>query len=209
MSIVIHKNFVDDSDRQDFLNHINDIRDKFVKNPVGPFRQSYRLDSTEDFTNLHHQYFLRIAKLLNLKEIRIDPFLGILYSIINPGGYIHLHIDKYPPYHTGEFINYRFNLMLNRDDDNSYNPIIKDTTYDVGIKDAWSFPASLLEHKTDIVVGNADRIVLQFGFQLTLQEYEAIIAKQKIKEFHEENSSYGPPRNWKNFFIRTARTDIS
>jgi hypothetical protein len=175
MSVLTHRNFVEENDRIDFLNHIDKISNQFKNNKVGPYRRWCKLDTTDHFTNLHHHYLLKISKKLNLTTIKIDSVSGILYSVIQPGGFIHEHKDSNPPYNTGKFINYRFNLMLDRDSDSSYNPIVDTFEYTIGINDAWSFAASEYLHKTNIINGNSRRVVLQYGFLLKLNEYTSVI----------------------------------
>jgi uncharacterized protein YneR len=56
--------------------------------------------------------------------------------------------------------------MIERDEDDSYNPIIEDVSYRVNKCDAWCFDASTLEHETVKLIGNKNRIVYQFGFMV-------------------------------------------
>jgi hypothetical protein len=67
--------------------------------------------------------------------------------------------------------------MLSREDNDSYNPVICDRSYDVPLNGAWSFAASLLPHGTKVVQGKEQRIVLQFGLMLPIRDYFSLALK--------------------------------
>ena len=75
-----------------------------------------------------------------------------------------MHKDIYlnPKYKNNH--NLRFNIMVDRGDDISYNPIIDGKVYEVGKCDAWCFNASKYKHKTEVIKGPENRVVYQFGF---------------------------------------------
>ena len=210
MSVLVHKNFLSEEDRIFFLNHVNKNLANFQNNPNGPNRKYLRLDNTYFFDQKHFEYLIKISEYLGIKEPKVDPMLGILYSNISKGGFIHLHVDSHPPYHENEFVNYRFNLMLNRGDGDSYDPIVRKEKYEVNTGDAWSFPASLYSHETQPVDGEEPRIVLQFGFILHKKEYEhlfndnELILTKRMKEYYEKNTRNGIARSRKNFFGQSA-----
>ena len=108
--------------------------------------------------------FKRITTTLGIQNATIDPRYGNLVSVLKPGGFIHSHKDFYtlPQYKTNH--NLRFNIMVDRGDDISYNPIIDDKVYEVNKCDAWCFGASKYLHKTEIIKGPENRVVYQFGF---------------------------------------------
>lgn len=208
MSVKVYKNFVKEEHRLLFLEDIKEKDQFFTANPNGPFRKFLRLDNTNFFNDLHQFYLNKIIERLELPRVKIDPMLGILYSNISKNGFIHTHIDSYPPYDTKEFVNYRFNLMLNRSIDNSYNPIIDNVSYDVNNSDAWSFAASIQEHKTLPVFEDEPRLVLQYGFLLTKAEYNNVINNVKLTEkmesYYAKNTRNGIARSRKDFFSQSA-----
>lgn len=206
----IYKNFIEEEHRLSFLKDVEKNKNHFYDNPNGPFRKCLRLDDTNFFNNLHNYYLKKISIVLGLDSVRIDPMLGILYSIITKGGYIHPHIDSYPPYDKGHFVNYRFNMMLNRNIEKNYNPIIKNNSLDIQIGDAWSFSSSLCEHKTLIFESEEPRIVIQYGFMLDKGEYENLFSNEvsiltnRMKEYYAKNSRNGITRSRKNFFSQSS-----
>lgn len=120
----------------------------------------------------------RIVDCLNLKQYKhyvIDPLLGFRISILKPGSFIQLHNDKYDnksviPSKFYTYRHIRFNIMVDRDKDISYNPhfIINDSKFSININsgDAWCFPADAIDHFMPFVTGTKDRIVYQFGFAI-------------------------------------------
>jgi len=210
----VYKNFVDKSDVDYFLADILSKSIKFQPNGMGPHRHFLRINGTEDFQEIHKKYFDKIANTLGIKNPEIDPLLGVLYSQIQKDGHIHKHIDSQDIYESGNFVNYRFNILLQRESGTGYDPIIRGVKHSVNVGDAWSFPASLYEHETEPVSGNKNRIVLQYGFILHKKEYERLfnegelILSKKMKDYHAKNTRNGIARSRKDFFSRTPQ-DIS
>jgi len=210
----IYENFVDESDVKYFLDDILSKFNKFQPNAMGPHRQFLKINDTEDFQDIHKKYFDKIANTLGIKNPEIDPLLGVLYSVISHDGLIHKHIDSQDIYESGNFVNYRFNILLQRESGAGYDPIIRGVKHSVNVGDAWSFPASLYEHETEPVSGNKNRIVLQYGFILHKKEYERLfnegelILSKKMKDYHAKNTRNGIARSRKDFFSRTPQ-DIS
>jgi len=206
----IYENFVDETDVNYFLNDITNKFDKFHPNEMGPHRHFLRINGTEDFQDIHKKYFDKIANTLGIKSPEIDPLLGVLYSVINHDGRIHKHIDSQGIYESGNFVNYRVNILLQRDSGTGYDPIIRGVKHSVNVGDAWSFPASLYEHETEPVSGSKDRIVLQYGFILHKKEYERLfnagelILSKRMKDYHAKNTRNGIARSRKDFFSQPA-----
>ena len=203
----VYKNFIEEEHRLSFLKDIQENLHNFNKNPNGPFREFLRIDNTPIFNDIHNLYLSKIVDCLGLNEVRIDPMLGILYSNISKGGFIHLHIDSYPPYDTKEYVNYRFNLMLNRGTGEEYNPVVENVGYEVNAGDAWSFSASLYEHETKSLFEDTPRIVLQYGFMLDKKQYKnlnGINLTDRMKEYYAKNSRNGIARSRKDFFGQSA-----
>ena len=161
----IYKNFITESERQDLLHYANTMT-LFVNRMEAPYgtRNFRRIDGSDLANSLVNNMFKRITTTLGIQNATIDPRYGNLVSVLKPGGFIHSHKDFYtlPQYKTTH--NLRFNIMVDRGDDISYNPIIEDKTYEVGKGDAWCFGASKYLHKTEIIKGPENRVVYQFGF---------------------------------------------
>lgn len=177
MKYKIFKSFIEKGDIQDLLDPVYSKEQLFRWNNIDDTlnRRGLRIDETEHFQDIHLKYYFKIAKIFNFQLPRVDPFLGILYSRIGQGGNIHPHRDRKFPYDTpSEFINFRFNLMLNRGEGQGYNPIIDDEEIEVNTCDAWCFPASTAVHRTEVITDSIDRIVIQYGFMLTIQEFDNI-----------------------------------
>lgn len=169
---VIYQNFITEEERVQLKNHALDLLEKGalgVNNAtVGNYRNFKSFFNIDELIPLHQEIYHRIVKTLDLKNPVIDPVLGIIISVIKPGGFIHPHSDRYnqffPQY--SQMRNVRFNVMIDRSDDNSYNPNINDVSYKVNKCDAWCFGASELLHKTEKLSGPENRIVYQFGFMM-------------------------------------------
>ena len=211
MSVKIHKNFVEESDRRFLITDMKNREADFSINGAGPNRRFLRIDNTNIYQSIHQKYFDKIVNTLGIKNPEIDPLLGILYSIIRKDGFIHNHIDEQWMYSDGNFVNYRFNLLLQRGDGTGYDPIIQNVPYNVNVGDAWSFPASLYEHRTEPVSGPEERIVIQYGFALHKKEYKKLIDNineptltKQMKEHHAKNTRNGIARSRKDFFGQSA-----
>ena len=161
----VYKNFITESERLELLRHSSTIPLQFnpIKAPLGT-RNFRRIDQNKFSTYLVEQLFERIIDTLNLNNPTIDPMLGQIVSVIKPGGFIHLHRDLYRRPEFKDNHNLRFNIMVDRGTDISYNPIIDGKVYEVNKCDAWCFSATKYPHKTDVVSGPENRVVYQFGF---------------------------------------------
>lgn len=171
----VFKNFVEEDDINVFLEDVYKKQSFFKKNEINGTvnRQGLRLDETEFFEDIHLKYYFKIGQTLGFKLPRVDHYLGILYSRISQGGNIHAHRDRLWPYESEhDFINFRFNLMLNRGEGPGYNPIIEEKEIEVNTGDAWCFPASINSHRSEIIQDTKDRIVIQYGFLVTRKEYD-------------------------------------
>lgn len=143
-------------------------------NSLGPnrFFKTYR--SLDELEEHHKLIYERVVNTLQIKNPIIDPHLGIIISVIKPGGFIHRHKDIYKwNIHTNPALqafihhkNFRFNIMVQRDDHPSYSPHINNNRFDVEECDSWFFDASTFEHETPIIEGDKYRIVYQFGFAI-------------------------------------------
>lgn len=142
------------------------VNGKLNDNPAGPNRNYLNIAGSSFYTEEIHSVYKRIVSHLKLENPMIDPLLGIIISVISPGGFVHEHTDnyerKYPELAFKK--NVRFNIMVDRGEDISYNPQILNQPFIVNLRDAWCFPASHLPHKTSAINGPQKRIVYQFGF---------------------------------------------
>jgi hypothetical protein len=168
----IYRNVINEEERLQLYNHATHLLQtnslKVNEITPGDYRNYKSFYNTEELAPIHQQLYHKVINVLNIKIPIIDPFLGMIISVIKPGGYIHRHKDPYniifPQYSDNK--NIRFNVMIERDEDDSYNPIIEDVSYRVNKCDAWCFDASTLEHETVKLIGNKNRIVYQFGFMV-------------------------------------------
>lgn len=131
----------------------------------------------------------RIVQTLQLQQHWIDPLFGFLACVVFPGGGVQPHNDSYILNYengsVGKFfmdkIHIRFVVMVDREDDVSYDPhivtnierdpsssrlIISKYATRVDIKSAWCFPAGHMEHMTPFIKGDTPRITYQFGFAI-------------------------------------------
>jgi len=163
----IYKKFITEDERLSLLHHATDM-ELFINHIKAPYgtRNYRRIDGSPLANDLVNQLFNRIANTIGIEVPVIDPMLGQIVSVIKPGGFIHLHRDLYPKTEHKNNHNLRFNIMVDRGDDISYNPIIDGKVYEVGKCDGWVFNATKLEHKTAIIKGPENRVVYQFGFMI-------------------------------------------
>jgi len=163
----VYRNFIDENLHGHLKNYAYSLYDKklFTKNLLGPNRFYFMVDKNPDyFSDEIKNLFYKIADFIKIDKPVLDPTLGIIISIIKPGGFIHDHTDAYTHPKLRNNHNVRFNIMIERDTDISYNPVIEDKNIDVNIMDAWCFSASHMRHRTNKITGDKDRLVYQFGF---------------------------------------------
>jgi hypothetical protein len=176
MEFKIHRNFITEEERL-HLKHYADTHfqgGRFWPNHVYSKRWILVLKRSPQtdhngayYTNEIHNLYMRILSTLDIPDGNIDPRLGILISYIEPGGFIHKHRDIYSSPDWKDKFNYRFNIVVDRGSDPSYNPVIEDISYDIGKGDAWSFNATTDLHYTLPIAGPENRIVYQFGFAIS------------------------------------------
>ena len=166
---IVYRNFIDENLHSHLKNYAYSLYDKklFTQNVLGPNRYYLMVDKNPDYYSTEiKDLFYKIADFIKIDNPVIDPLLGIIISIIKPGGFIHDHIDTYDKRNTNlqNKRNIRFNIMIERGSDISYDPVIENKNYHVKIMDAWCFSASDMRHKTNKIEGEKDRLVYQFGF---------------------------------------------
>lgn len=152
----------------------------------GPFRKYICLDKDYNqrfFSKKVQQLYNTIANIIPINNPEIDPSLGILLSVIEPGGFVHKHNDPYKERYELEQrkkVNLRFNIMVNRGDSDAYNPLIESRLYDVKVRDAWLFNATDFYHSTNVIPGPELRVVYQFGFIVDRNILQSIDIDQRF-----------------------------
>lgn len=173
----VYKNFITEDERLELLHYSKSIplfvnskykpnHDKWDLDQSGPYgsRCFAKLDGTGYSTPLIKLLFQRIVETIKLQNPVIDPMIGQIISVIKPNGLIHPHKDEYRDSVYRNKHNFRFNIMIDRGSDDSYNPIIEDKMLVIDKGDAWYFNASKFMHRTRTISGPENRVVYQFGF---------------------------------------------
>ena len=177
---VLYKNVITEDERVLLREHALNLLDNGVlhinKATPGNYRNGKSYFSLDQMPDIHINLYNKVVNLLNLENPVIDPALGNIVSVIKPGGHIQPHRDKYVDaaqvFRRPELLqfahkrNVRFNVMVDRGDDLSYNPVINNKTFIVNKCEAWCFGASEIPHRTEKIAGPENRIVYQFGFCL-------------------------------------------
>lgn len=176
---VLYPNFITEDERIALREHAIFLfnNNMLYKNILGPNRFMSRSHyDANTLTPIHKVLYEKVVNALNLVEPTIDPNLGILISLIIPGGFIHKHKDVYVSNsdiprlrkfaHLKNKRNVRFNVMVERGLNDSYDPHINDKPFVVNKSNAWCFAASEQFHSTPVITGPENRIVYQFGFCL-------------------------------------------
>lgn len=190
----VYNNFVNEDEQHELMeyaSYLNDNghfkalqfggRDRKCVNINNPFPKSQYPNN-----ELVNRMVKKIEDNYNITNQVIDPFLGFLIGWIQPGGFLHYHNDMYKgiktfvpgsPYSAAKNEmwpksmqhnqNVRFNIMVSRGEDKSYDPIIDDKLVEVPKRSGWCFSATKYWHGTKVLVGTEPRIVYQFGFMVT------------------------------------------
>ena len=105
----------------------------------------------------------RIIHYFQLQGLPVDPHLGWIVSVIERGGQIHPHIDRYPYHDQHKAKHLRCNVMVSKENATG-NPVIEDKIMDVPERAVWGFFPSEAHHATQLLDVDEPRIVFQFGF---------------------------------------------
>lgn len=132
-------------------------------NPRGPHRYRARIWNTVYCTPFISQLGARISDAFQLRGYPVDPQLGWIISLIENGGQIHPHIDKYEYHVKNNAKHLRCNIMVSKEND-SANPVIDGKVIDVAERSLWVFFPSEVVHSTQLLDVVEPRIVFQFGF---------------------------------------------
>jgi hypothetical protein len=139
-------------------------------NPRGPHRYRAKISNTSFCTPFINQLGERIRDLFQLGNFPVDPHLGWIISLIEKGGQIHPHIDKYEYHIKNNAKHLRCNILVTRENDTA-NPVIDGKVLDVNERCLWGFFPSEVVHSTQLLDVVEPRIVFQFGF-LVPKDYQ-------------------------------------
>ena len=132
-------------------------------NPKGPHRYRAKIWGTEHCNDFIKRLGGRIIEFFQLQGCPVDPQLGWIISLIEKGGQVHPHYDKYPYHDEYKAKHVRCNIMVDKENA-SGNPVIEGQIVDVPERAVWGFFPSEAEHATQLVDVSRPRIVFQFGF---------------------------------------------
>lgn len=132
-------------------------------NPRGPRRYRAKIWGTDHCTPFIRALGDRVVTRFHLQGCPVDPQLGWIISLLQPGAYIHPHMDKYDYHEQSGTKHLRCNVMVDRDDD-SGNPVIAGNIIEVPERALWGFFPSEVEHCTQVIRTTKPRIAYQFGF---------------------------------------------
>jgi hypothetical protein len=157
-----YKNFIDDSEKNYFLNWISDNKELFEKNLKGDNRKFLILkiidiEVEEKIKNLKD-------KIIELEKINdwIDDHVYHNYIGINTnGGHIHIHTDK----NVNNYIHTRWNIILQYPTDGGHS-IYGDSINILEENMIWKCEAGLVPHGSTTIIGDTPRITLSLGFQI-------------------------------------------
>lgn len=193
-NIVVFKNFITNEERDLLYNYAEEkwsqgyfSCDRFSHQQTEQYKEavkkhlrwSLKFSSVDIFNSLPLFQSLtdRITSILQFNAFSdycIDPRLGWLMTYILPGGFIQPHTDAYDreyaqlPKRIIGWRHIRFNVMINRDVDESYSPHINNAPRMIDQCDAWCFPADKMLHYMPLLNGTKPRIVCQFGYAVKI-----------------------------------------
>lgn len=132
-------------------------------NAKGPHRYRAKIWGTENCTPFIKRLGGRIIEFFQLQGCPVDPQLGWIISLIEKGGQVHPHYDKYPYHDEHNAKHLRCNIMVAKENATG-NPVIEGQIIEVPERAVWGFFPSEAEHATQLVDVESPRIVFQFGF---------------------------------------------
>ena len=159
--------FISATEQEHLRAHATGLREQgqLRSNSAGLNRYFLKIDQTTFCDSSVESIGARIITRLGLEDCRIDPVLGWILSYIEPGGFIHPHIDSRGEYPPREKIHLRCNVLVQGTDPSCY-PVIDGSPREVHERSLWAFHASEIEHGTLTIAGGQPRIVYQFGFRV-------------------------------------------
>ncbi len=181
MDVVIFKDFISEFEQYQLRRKAEDYRRDGVLEPneAGSHRFFRKIDGTEYCDASMTAIARRVIKTFGLEGFEIDPYLGWIISFLEPGGFIHPHLDRQPLYVETDKKHLRCNVMVSNGGTLA-SPMIEGRGYRVDERALWGFFASESRHGTLQNVGSGPRIVYQFGFTVPgdyrLTNYTEILA---------------------------------
>jgi hypothetical protein len=134
-------------------------------NPRGPGRFRAKIWGTEQCTPFIHAIGNRVIEHFGLTDCPVDPQLGWIISLLEPGACIHPHVDRYPYHEQSGTKHLRCNIMVSRDNA-SGNPVLAGNILEVPERTLWGFFPSEVVHYTQLIRTSKPRIAYQFGFMV-------------------------------------------
>ncbi len=165
MHALVLRNFVSPAEQAHLRDTATDYHQRGLlqANASGPHRYRLKIHQSEYCDTQMHAVGQRIAATLGFDGSRVDPYLGWIISLIEPGGFIKPHIDRHPHYQNTDDRHLRCNVLVQGDDESAW-PVIGNHRYHVRERGLWAFFASEHPHGTQVIAGEQPRIVYQFGF---------------------------------------------
>lgn len=135
-------------------------RDKFVKNPAGPYRKYLSFSDHEDIPKIFFDVRNRIIEKEKIKNYYTEQKLGNMITWVAKNGFIHKHTDS----SIKGYSHIRYNLCL-------LSPLSgAKTIYDnqvVKIKECCYVKCDTkFDHETEIVTSFKPRICISYGFSV-------------------------------------------
>lgn len=165
MSALLISQFIDEEERAALrstaLDYLND--GILESSQAGPNRFRKKIFNTQYCSPLISDLGRRITVYLELENCPVDPYLGWIVSVIKPGGFIQPHRDAHAHYQTSDDRHLRCNILVQGSHE-SCRPRIGTLKLEAKEGDLWAFYASDHIHGTDVIHGEVERIVYQFGF---------------------------------------------
>lgn len=118
-------------------------------------------------------------KVNNLKEFflvqlgvndlsQMDKFKNLI-GVVSEGGSVHEHIDVY----KGDWPHTRINILIQKPIEGGM-PVIDGVEYNIDQGQCWLNKASSWSHRSTVVKGNIDRIVLSLGTCISNENFNSI-----------------------------------
>lgn len=197
--IVIHQNFLTSEEVQELYSYAMEKYNNKQAKAEAWFTEKYKsqlkveghtrylyLFKKNDTFEANKTVFNAFQKIRQTMELdkftsyHLDEMIGCCIHYTLPGGFIQPHTDDYKSkratrkgLYTETARHVRFNLMVERDEDITYNPHFTHEDYKakpkiVNVGDAWCFPPDRITHLLPTLKGNKPRIVYQFGFAIEI-----------------------------------------
>ncbi len=181
MSALLVPQFIVEEERVELAQTAMEYLERGIleRNKSGVKRHRKKVFNTQYCTPLISALGKRIASHMGIEQCPVDPYLGWIISVIQPGGFIQPHRDAHQHYQLTGDKHLRCNLLV-QGSHPSTKPRIGKLHLRASEGDLWAFFASDHIHGTDVIEGNQNRIVYQFGFVVPKEYPLADVAGQWI-----------------------------